>query len=177
MKGDLASNYNSEEGRGLPRTTPPLEANAAKPSWLVLTDKEGSTASESADGDSFDACELGGYQTQWVRRDLQNLVLQQRSRIGLLPRRLPRVGDSSTKTEHRGDQHPKGMFTTHALFAWKTLLTQTTLHYEEGKGTPCGVTHGRHNSSLRVHCFSSSSSERAPLGDRQDQPVVDLLAR
>ena len=60
------------------------------------------------------------------------------------------MGDSSTKTEHRGDQHPKEMFTTHALFAWKTLLTQNTLHSEEGKGTPCAGTHGRHNSSLRV---------------------------
>ena len=61
MKGYLASNYNSKEGRGLPRTTPPLEANAAKPSWLVLTDKGGLTTSESADGDSFDAYEPGGY--------------------------------------------------------------------------------------------------------------------
>ena len=37
-EGGLESTFDSEEGRGLPRTTPPLEANAAKPSWLILTD-------------------------------------------------------------------------------------------------------------------------------------------
>ena len=38
--GVRVQTYNSDEGRAVPRTTPPLEADAAKPSWLASTDVE-----------------------------------------------------------------------------------------------------------------------------------------
>ena len=38
--GVRVQTYNSEEGRAVSRTTPPLEADAAKPSWLTSTDVE-----------------------------------------------------------------------------------------------------------------------------------------
>ena len=62
------------------------------------------------------------------------------------------MGDSSTKTEHRGDQHPKGMFTTHALFAWKTLLTQKYPPLRKGEGdTMCWNT-WKTTTLIKGHC-------------------------
>ena len=88
--------------------------------------------------------------TQGVRRDLQILVLQQRTRIGLLPRRYPWGGqfqekqNTETTSILRGVDHP-------CIIRLEDVIdTKHTLHSEKRRGTPCAGTHGRRQHLLRV---------------------------
>ena len=90
-------------GRAVPRTTPPLEADASNLRGSFRQTLRYSTTSESAAQGITDrwACSVykpGGYYHN--TRDPMgppNSRITTRTRIGLLPRRSPWAGDSSTR--------------------------------------------------------------------------------
>ena len=127
MRGEFEFNLHSKKGgRTVPRTTPPLEADASNLHGSFRQTLRYSTTSESAAQGNQQTggrvvCTNRGVisTTQGIRWDLQILVLQHGPGSAFYQEGRHKRVTVPRETEHGNDQHPKGMLTTHALFAWK----------------------------------------------------------
>ena len=131
MRGEFEFKLTTpKKGRAVPRTTPPLEADASNLRGSFRQTLRYSTTSESAAQGNQ---QTGGRVVCTNRRLLpthkgsdgtSNSSYYNTDPDRHSTKNVAMGSDGSTRTEHRNDQHPKGMLTTHALFAWKMSLTQ-----------------------------------------------------